>query len=97
MPITRAFHAPCVVVAVDAAAQASQLPGGAFLVVPGGAGPAIPPSLILGPDGRLIQSAAPSASDRRLFLSPAGGWIASTTRPAGARPAALVNGARVAS
>lgn len=63
----------------------------------GGGGETLPPSLILGPDGRLIQSAAPSASDRRLFLSPAGGWIASTTRPAGARPAALVNGARVAS
>ena len=53
---------------------------------------ALPPGLILGADGRVIQSPAPAASDRRIFLSPTGGWIAAAAQPAGSRPLALVNG-----
>lgn len=85
MAITRVYHALGEVIAVGGDALRAQLPGGAFASIPAEAS-VLPPGVILSPDGGLIRSSAPSASDRRLFLSPAGGWVASTTQPPGYRP-----------
>ncbi|WP_164964307.1 hypothetical protein [Rubrivivax sp. JA1026] len=91
MPITRVYHALGEVIAVGNEALRAQLPGGAYASIPAVA-VSLPPSLILGPDGRYIHSSAPSASDRRVFLAADGSRIAATSQPTGSRPLSLSGG-----
>lgn len=93
MSITRVIHALGDVVALGSAALARQMPGGGFVVVPAQGGGEIPAALVLMESGALAHKAAPSASDRRLFLTADGHHVAATSQPTGSRPLSLSGGA----